>query len=208
MGPGRRWKQQPGPLQRRLLFAPLELVTLPQCLACLLWPSLSLLTASPRTTFQLLVAGSPFVPSFQLDTTLENMLSYLSLAPHLLLRPFLPSSHLSSRFPWNVALGRSQLEWNKGREKMAVPLTLCHCLLTLSQISRTAEVGQQRLSQLGELVAHLTREPALFSPSLSCPLWLGSITLPGLEEGKYVKEDQITPLSFLHHLKSFWESKS
>lgn len=137
MGPGRRWKQQPSPLQRRLLLAPLELVTLPQCLACLLWPSLSLLTTSPRTTFQLLVAGSPFVPSFQLDTTLENMLSYLSLAPHLLLRPFLPSSHLSSWFPRNVALGRSQLEWNRGRERMAVPLTLCHCLLTLSRTGHT-----------------------------------------------------------------------
>ena len=100
----------------------------------------------------------------------------------------------------------------RGERGWLCPL-LCVTASSHSAGLATPEVGQQRLSQLGELVAHLTREPArsppaLFSPYLSCPLWLGSITLPGLEEGKYVKEDQITPLSFLHHLKSFWESKS
>lgn len=76
-----------------------ELVTLPQRLP-VCSGRLSPLTASPRTAFQVRAVGSPCVPSFQLDETLLNMLSCLSLAPLLLfLRPLLPSALLSSQSP-------------------------------------------------------------------------------------------------------------
>lgn len=120
------------------------------------------------------------------------------------------SSGLSSLLPFFPASLCGVWHQRAGAERMVVtPLGVSASSLCFQLTGRSTRGSTADSSAWGAGGSSLHEPARLHSlSSLFLSPLAGLHPSSRAEKGEYVREDQITPLCFLHHLKSFWESES